>query len=101
MAVWEIAEVRVAQGREDEFESTFRSLLPILGNADGRLDVKLLRGMDKAGAFLILVEWQSVEHHTEVFRNSEAFSEFSEALGSLLAAPPTPFHAIKVIDGVS
>jgi quinol monooxygenase YgiN len=92
--------MKVAQSKEDDFERTFKSLLPILKKTDGPLDLKLLRGVDKEGAFLLLIEWQSVEHHTKVFTKTEAFATFSAAVAPFLTAPPAVFHAAKVIDGI-
>jgi heme-degrading monooxygenase HmoA len=100
MAVWEITEMQVAQGREDEFVHTFQSHLSIVKNAEGALDCKLLRGVDKEGAFLLLIEWQSVEHHTEVFTKSEGFTTLSTAVAPFLTAPPAVFHGAIVLDGI-
>lgn len=100
MAVWEVVQLTVAQGSEDEFESVFRSQLPILEEADGCLDLQLLRAVDQEGVFLLLVLWQSMEHHTDVFVKTEEFAKFSTAVGPFFTALPTPFHAVTVIDGL-
>jgi heme-degrading monooxygenase HmoA len=100
MPVWEVVEIEVARGREEEFESTARSLVPLLSKAEGIMDINLLRGIDREGAFTLLIEWQSVEHHTEVFTKSEAWATSTEALTPFFTGPPTAFHAIKVIDGI-
>ncbi|MCW2646408.1 MAG: antibiotic biosynthesis monooxygenase [Pseudonocardiales bacterium] len=97
MAVWEIAQLTVGQGKEDEFESLFRSNLQILKKADGCLDVKLSRAVDRKGTFLLLVKWQSVEHHTELFVQSDGFAKFTGLLAPLFSAPPDPFHVVEVI----
>jgi quinol monooxygenase YgiN len=99
MTVWEVSQLVVGQGTEDEFESTIRSHLPILKEAEGCLDVKLLRAVDKEGTFLLFIEWQSVEHHTEVFLKTEGFATFSGAVTPFLTEPPAVLHAVKVIDG--
>lgn len=99
MAVWEIAEMHVAHGREAEFESTFRSYLPNLSKLEGLLDLQLLRGIDREGAFGLLIEWESVEYHIEILK-TEDFVAFGGALAPFLTAPTTLFHATKVIDGI-
>ncbi|AVH54794.1 MULTISPECIES: antibiotic biosynthesis monooxygenase family protein [Streptomyces] len=100
MAVWEVVQLTVAQGSEEDFESVFRAQLPILEEADGCLDLQLLRAVDREGVFLLLVLWQSMEHHTVVFVKTEGFTKFSTAVAPFFTAPPTPFHAITVIDGL-
>ncbi|WP_351236304.1 antibiotic biosynthesis monooxygenase family protein [Streptomyces sp. NPDC002133] len=100
MAVWEVVQLTVAQGSEDDFESVFRSQLPILEVADGCLDLQLLRAVDQEGVFLLLVLWQSMEYHTDVFVTTEEFAKFSTAVAPFFTTPPAPFHAITVIDGL-
>ncbi|MEJ8662097.1 MULTISPECIES: antibiotic biosynthesis monooxygenase family protein [Streptomyces] len=100
MAVWEVVQLAVAQGREDEFESVVRSQVPTLEEADGCLDLQLLRAVDREGVLLLAALWQSMEHHTDVFVKTEGFTTFSTAVAPFFTAPPTPFHAITVIDGL-
>ena len=97
MAVWETAQLTVGQGNEDELESLFQSNLQILEKADGCLDVKLSRAVDRKGTFLLLVKWQSLEHHTERFVRSDGFAKLAGVLAPLLTAPPDPFHVVEVI----
>ncbi|MFF3396912.1 antibiotic biosynthesis monooxygenase family protein [Streptomyces sp. NPDC002659] len=99
MAVWEVIQLAVAEGNQDEFESVVRSHLPLLKEADGCLDVKLLRAVDKEGVVLLWVLWQSLEQHTEVFVKTEAFTKFSSAMMPFFAATPEVLHARTVIDG--
>jgi heme-degrading monooxygenase HmoA len=100
MAVWEVAELTVTPGMEEEFESTFGSVIPILKDAEGSLGLKLLRAVDKEGVFLLFIEWQSVEHHTEIFRKSGGYVKFSSALAPFFTAKPTVTHAREVINGI-
>jgi heme-degrading monooxygenase HmoA len=99
MSIWEVVPVTVKAGTEDDFEATFRSNIALLEQAEGCLDVKMLRAVDKQSAFLILIQWESVEFHTEVFTKSQAYAEFGRALGPFFTAPPEIFHAATVIDG--
>ncbi|MFG1667756.1 antibiotic biosynthesis monooxygenase family protein [Streptomyces sp. Y7] len=99
MAVWEVTQLTVAEGKQEEFESTFRSHLSLLQEADGCLDVKLLRAVDKEDVALLGILWESLEHHTEVFMKTEAFAKFSEAVAPFFAGPPEILHARTVIDG--
>ncbi|MFE2645870.1 antibiotic biosynthesis monooxygenase family protein [Streptomyces nigra] len=99
MAVWEIAQLTIAEGKHDEFESVVQSILPLLKEADGCLDVRLLRAIDKENAFLMCAQWETLEHHTEVFAKSEALVELVNAIGPFFTAPPEVTHANTVIDG--
>ncbi|MCT9932180.1 antibiotic biosynthesis monooxygenase [Planotetraspora sp. A-T 1434] len=97
MAVWEVAQLVVAKGKQDEFESVVRSNLSLLTKADGCLDVKLFRAIDKEGVFLMCALWETLEHHTEVFVKTEAFIKLSSAVGPFFVAPPEVFHVSTVI----
>ncbi|ANP53051.1 quinol monooxygenase YgiN [Streptomyces griseochromogenes] len=99
MTVWEVVQLPVAESHQNEFESVVRSHLPLLKEADGCLDVKLLRAIGKEGALLLWVLWQSLEHHTEVFMKTEAFTEFSSAMMPFFTATPEVLHASTAIDG--
>ena len=96
---WEVVPVMVKRGTEDDFEAVFRSNVALLADAKGCLDVKLLRAVDKQSTFLILIQWESVKHHTEVFTKSAAYAKLSSATAPFFAAPPEFFHAATVIDG--
>jgi quinol monooxygenase YgiN len=99
MAVWEITQLAVAEDAHDEFESVVRSHLPALREADGCLDVKLLRAVDREGILVLCILWESIEHHTDVFMKTETFTKFSSAVTPFLMASPVVFHATTVIDG--
>jgi heme-degrading monooxygenase HmoA len=101
MAIWEVVPVTVKSGTADDFEAVFRSNVPLLAGAKGCLDVKLLRAVDKQSTFVILVQWESVESHIDVFTKSEAYAKLGSATGPFFAALPELFHAATVIDGFS
>ncbi|MFE7750471.1 putative quinol monooxygenase [Streptomyces sp. NPDC057428] len=98
MAVWEVARITVAEATEDEFESIVRSHIPLLRATDGCLDVKLLRAVDAERTFVLLLQWESVDHHLE-FTKTEEFAGFVGALGPLFTGTPDTFHAATVIEG--
>lgn len=99
MAVWEITQLAVAEDAHDEFEFAVRSHLPALREADGCLDVKLLRAVDRQDMLVLCILWESIEHHTDVFTKTETFAKFSSAVIPFLTASPVVFHVTTVIDG--
>ncbi|MFJ7071689.1 antibiotic biosynthesis monooxygenase family protein [Streptomyces sp. NPDC098781] len=99
MAVWEVVRIPVAEGDQDAFAAVVRAHLPLLEEAEGCLDVKLLRAVDQEGVVLLWVLWESLEHHTEVFVKTDAFTTFSSAMMPFFAGTPEVLHASTVIDG--
>ena len=99
MAVWEVVPVTVKSRREDDFEGAFQSNVALLAGAKGCLDVKLLRAVDRQGTFVILIQWESLEYHIDVFTKSKAYAKLASATAPFFAARPEFFHAATVIDG--
>jgi heme-degrading monooxygenase HmoA len=99
MAIWEVVPVTVRAGTEDEFEAAFRSNVPLLAHTEGCLDVKVLRAVDRPSTFVLLIQWESLEYHIDVFTKSDAYAKLVGATGPFFAIPPEFFHATTVIDG--
>ncbi|MFD0687624.1 antibiotic biosynthesis monooxygenase family protein [Actinomadura fibrosa] len=88
----EHAELAVAAGREAEFASAFDEAAKVIAQADGFRWVRLLRCVERPGAHLLLVGWESVEAHTEGFRGSELFARWRALVGPFFAAAPVVEH---------
>ena len=73
-----------------------RSYLPILKEAEGCVDAKLPRAIDKEGTFLPFIESQSMEDHIEALLKTEGFAAFSGAVRPFLAELPGVLQAIEV-----
>ena len=65
--ITEQALLRVRAGSETEFEAAFREARWIIAESDGFAGLRLLRGIESPATYVLLVEWESVEHH-EGFR---------------------------------
>ena len=99
MTNWEIAEFSIAEGQEREFERQVLASEPIFAAADGCRALRLHRAVDVPGRFLLLIEWDSVAHHTERFTATEGFRGFVDAVSPLYAAQPRVFHTAAVPGG--
>lgn len=98
MSNWEIAEFTITEGREDEFAQQVLLSLPIFKAAEGCTALQLQRAVDMPGRFLLLIEWDTVAHHTEIFTATEGFTTFVDRVTPLYAAEPRVFHT-EVIEG--
>ena len=72
--ITEHALLPVKPGLEAEFESAFREARPIIASMPGFISLALHRGIESPSTYLLLVEWQSVEHHEVGFRQSPGTS---------------------------
>lgn len=99
MSVWEFAQLPIANDRQEEFVAAVEQNLAVFREAEGCRDVKLLRAVDKDDLVVVQVEWESIEHHTEIFNKTEACERFSGLIRSYLTGVPLVFHAAVAVDG--
>ena len=72
----ERAEIPVKPGMEDAFAAAMAKRgTAILAAAPGCTSVRVGRGVDNPGKFILLLEWDSVESHTALTM-TPAFDEF-------------------------
>ena len=94
--VLERAQFRITPGREDEFEQAFAQAKLLLAGSRGFLGATLSRGVESASTYLLLVEWETLEDHTEGFRGSPAFGEWRGLIGHLFDGAPDVEHFVQV-----
>jgi xylan 1,4-beta-xylosidase len=78
--ILEHAVLQVVPGREAEFESAFDEARHIIGAMPGFRGLRLERGVEDPTRYLLLVEWDRLEDHTEGFRGSARYDEWRALL---------------------
>ena len=78
--VLEHAVLDVIPGQEAAFERAFTTAQDIIAAAGGFLALKLSRCVEHPGRYLLLVEWDTLEDHTQGFRGSAAYQEWRKLL---------------------
>jgi len=96
--VLEIAVLDVVSGQEAEFEKTFPKAAPILQSMKGYISHRLERCIETPSRFLLLVEWERIEDHTEGFRNSAEYQEWRALLHRFYDPPPQVAHYTRVAE---
>jgi heme-degrading monooxygenase HmoA len=106
--ILEHAVLEVIEGREEEFEAAFAQAEPIICGAQGCRGLRLERCLEARNRYLLLVEWDSLEAHTEGFRGSAAYGEWRALLHHFYEPFPTVEHyelarspAGSLVEGVS
>jgi heme-degrading monooxygenase HmoA len=97
--ILEHAVLPVVAGREEEFETAFAQARPIITGSPGCLSVTLSRCLEQPSHYLLLVEWERLEDHTEGFRGSAAYQEWRALLHHLYDPFPTVEHYTVVRTG--
>lgn len=99
--IFEIAEIEVHAGQEEQFESAVAQASPLFRQARGCRSMKLERGIEHPSRYRLVVGWNSVDDHMLTFRNSESFQRWRELAGPFFASPPKVEHVSCVLDAFS
>ena len=78
--ILEVAHLDVIPGKEDEFLEAFSTAKNIISSMQGYRKHELKRCVEKPGRFLLLVEWDTLEDHTEGFRQSREYQDWKRLL---------------------
>jgi heme-degrading monooxygenase HmoA len=89
--------LQVVPGREADFESAFTTGKEIIARAKGFRSLRLSRCVEDTSRYLLLVEWQTLEDHTEGFRGSPAYDEWRALLHHFYDPLPTVDHYGEVV----
>lgn len=86
----------VTAGREDEFLAAFCTVRSLIESMPGFRGLSLSRSMETPTDFLLLVDWDRVEDHTEGFRGSPEYSRWKAVLHPFYDPFPDVQHFVDV-----
>jgi heme-degrading monooxygenase HmoA len=95
--ITEHAILSVRAGAENEFEQAFERARPLIARQRGCQRVSLSRSLESPTLYLLLVDWDSVEAHTEGFRASPDYEEWKKLLHHFYEPFPVVEHFVTVI----
>ena len=78
--ITEHALLDVVPGREEEFIASMERAKALIAGSPGFVSLRVERCRERPSRFLLLVEWERLEDHTEGFRGSEAYQAWRGAL---------------------
>jgi heme-degrading monooxygenase HmoA len=93
----EHALLEVIPGREEEFVAAMQAAKAHIAGSPGFVSLRVERCLERPNCFLLLVEWDSLEHHTEGFRGSAAYEEWRAALHHFYDPFPLVEHFEAVV----
>ncbi|HEY9416867.1 MAG TPA: antibiotic biosynthesis monooxygenase [Pseudonocardia sp.] len=94
--VLEIARFAVLAGRENDFVAAFHEARGLLAATVGFRSARMTRGVESPSRFVLIVEWDSLEAHTENFRKSDRFPRWRELIGPFFDGDPDVEHWVDV-----
>ena len=88
----EHAVLDVIPGKEQDFEAAFSKAKSIISSMPGIQSLTLDRCIEEPSRYLLLVEWDTLEHHTDGFRGSPEYLEWKALLHHFYDPFPTVLH---------
>ncbi|MDV6304528.1 antibiotic biosynthesis monooxygenase [Rhodococcus cerastii] len=88
----EHALLHVVPDRTDEFEAAFADAKSIIASMPGFVNLTLSRGIEQPNTYLLLVEWERLEDHTEGFRKSDEYQKWKTLLHHFYEPFPVVEH---------
>ena len=95
----EIASLSIDPANAAEFEAAVARARPLFERSEGCRSFGLERVIETPGAYRLVVSWDSVAHHMDLFRNSSAFTDWRALVGPFLLSPPAVVHVEDVALG--
>lgn len=92
--VTEIADFAIDPDRGEHFVAAYREARTLLLDA-GAASVRMTRGVESPGRFVMFVVWESVEQH-EAFRAGPRYPRWRAALADFFASAPHVEHVTDV-----
>jgi heme-degrading monooxygenase HmoA len=91
--ILEIADIRIAPGRQAEFDAAIqRGLTTVITRARGFKGWKVNRGVETPERYVLMIFWETLEDHTQHFRGGPLFAEWRAIVGPFFASPPVVEH---------
>ena len=78
--ILEVAILDVRPGQNAGFEEAFLKAQAIISSMPGYISHELNRCIEKPNRYILLVQWETLEHHTKGFRGSAEYQEWKSLL---------------------
>ena len=96
--ILEVALLIVKESQEDAFERDFYLAGKYISLIKGYRSHSLKRCIEQTNKYLLLVDWNTLEDHTEGFRKSEEYIEWKKLLHHYYNPFPTVEHYETIIE---
>ncbi|NER82229.1 MAG: antibiotic biosynthesis monooxygenase [Leptolyngbya sp. SIO1D8] len=90
--ILEVAVLDVIPGREKAYEAAFSEAAKILQSMPGYQSHELKKCIEKENRYILLVGWDTLEAHTEGFRQSAEYQQWKALLHHFYDPFPTVEH---------
>ena len=88
--------LNVKTGQTEAFETAFREASSIIASMKGYIAHELHKCIEDENLYLLQVQWETLEDHTEGFRGSDEYQEWKKMLHHFYEPFPTVYHFEQV-----
>ncbi|WP_226702002.1 antibiotic biosynthesis monooxygenase family protein [Microbulbifer elongatus] len=78
--ILEVAILDVKSSQNEKFEDAFKKAQNIISSIPGYVSHQLQKCLEKEGRYILLVNWEKLEDHTEGFRKSPEYQDWKALL---------------------
>lgn len=96
--ILEVAILNVKPGQDAAFENAFEKAQAIISSMKGYVSHQLHICLEHDSRYLLLVNWQTLEDHTEGFRKSPEYQQWKQMLHHFYEPFPTVEHYNLVVE---
>jgi heme-degrading monooxygenase HmoA len=97
--ILEVADIRIAPGRQADFEAALvHGVESVISKAEGFRTYSVVKGIESPERYLLMVWWETLEHHTVEFRQGPLFAAWRAIVGPYFATPPAVEHYSRVAE---
>ncbi|MGX5775729.1 antibiotic biosynthesis monooxygenase family protein [Methylorubrum zatmanii] len=90
--ILEIAQIDVKAGAEAAFEENIAKAAEIFRAAAGCRSFAVRRSVEKPQRYRLLIEWDTLEAHTQDFTGSQAWKDYRAMVSDTFESPPQVEH---------
>lgn len=90
--ILEVAILDLKPGTRHDFESAFEQAQVIISQRKGYISHQLQRCLEHENRYLLLVNWETLEDHTEGFRKSDEYQQWKKLLHHFYEPFPVVEH---------
>ena len=97
--ILEVAILKVKPGEQSVFERAFSEAQSIISSMRGYISHQLNKCIEIENQYILLVNWETLEDHTEGFRHSDRYQEWKSLLHHFYDPFPAVHHYGAVFEG--
>lgn len=90
--ILEVAILNIKAGSSADFEKAFNVAQEIISSMKGYVSHQLKKCLEEADKYILLVNWETLEDHTEGFRGSEEYQDWKKLLHHFYEPFPVVEH---------